>query len=134
MLLHAEYDTQTGDIERGSGTHLQVDATSIWLLVLLQMAASGLHVITIDEVNFVKWFITLVEPTVVMGFGRRGNKINPWKSELNASSIGAWQNGAGSAEWTRFVWWCPWRGVTPLSMSCLMKLPRAPVTPRNPVA
>jgi phosphorylase kinase alpha/beta subunit len=55
--LHAKYDTQTGDIVVGDGEwgHLQVDATSLWLLMLAQMTASGLEIIdTIDEVNFVQ--------------------------------------------------------------------------------
>jgi phosphorylase kinase alpha/beta subunit len=35
--------------------HLQVDATSLFLLMLAQMTASGLHIIyTTDEVNFIQ--------------------------------------------------------------------------------
>ena len=54
--LHAKYGTHTGlavvgDDEWG---HLQIDATSIFLLMLEQMTASGLLIVfTQDEVDFV---------------------------------------------------------------------------------
>ena len=54
--LHAKYGTSTGlavvgDHEWG---HLQLDATSLFLLMMAQMIASGLRLIyTLDEVNFV---------------------------------------------------------------------------------
>lgn len=92
--LHAKYDTQTGDIVVGDGEwgHLQVDATSIWLLMLAQMTASGLHVIyTIDEVNFVQnlvYYIGRAYRTPDYGIWERGNKINHGNPELNASSVG----------------------------------------------
>jgi len=71
--LHAKYNTQTGDIVVGDGEwgHLQVDATSLWLLMLAQMTASGLEIIdTIDEVNF-------VDPTElqIMAFGSEGIRL-----------------------------------------------------------
>lgn len=92
--LHAKYDTQTGDIVVGDHEwgHLQVDATSIWLLMLAQMTASGLEIIdTIDEVNFVQnlvHYIGRAYRTPDYGIWERGNKINNAKAELNASSIG----------------------------------------------
>jgi phosphorylase kinase alpha/beta subunit len=92
--LHAKYDTQTGDIVVGDGEwgHLQVDATSLWLLMLAQMTASGLEIIdTIDEVNFVQnlvHYIGRAYRTPDYGIWERGNKINNAHPELNASSIG----------------------------------------------
>ncbi|NEQ21087.1 MAG: glycosyl hydrolase family 15 [Microcoleus sp. SIO2G3] len=92
--LHAKYNTQTGDIVVGDEEwgHLQVDATSLWLLMLAQMTASGLEIIdTIDEVNFVQnlvHYIGRAYRTPDYGIWERGNKINNAHPELNASSIG----------------------------------------------
>ncbi|MEG4070372.1 glycoside hydrolase family 15 protein [Microcoleus sp. Pol11C2] len=92
--LHAKYNTQTGDIVVGDDQwgHLQLDATSIFLLILAQMTASGLHVIfTIDEVNFVQnlvYYIGRAYRTPDYGIWERGHKINRGNAELNASSVG----------------------------------------------
>ncbi|KJH70400.1 glycoside hydrolase family 15 protein [Aliterella atlantica] len=92
--LHAKYNTQTGDIVVGDGDwgHLQLDATSIWLLMLAQMTASGLQIVyTIDEVNFIQnlvYYIGRAYRTPDYGIWERGNKINHGSSELNASSVG----------------------------------------------
>lgn len=92
--LHAKYNTQTGDIVVGDGEwgHLQLDATSIWLLMLAQMTASGLQIIyTLDEVNFVQnlvYYIGRTYRTPDYGIWERGNKINHGNAELNASSVG----------------------------------------------
>jgi phosphorylase kinase alpha/beta subunit len=92
--LHAKYDTRTGgevvgDAEWG---HLQIDATSLWLLMLGQMTASGLAIIfTIDEVNFVQnlvYYIGRAYRISDYGIWERGNKINRGDPELNASSVG----------------------------------------------
>ncbi|MGZ8195398.1 MAG: glycoside hydrolase family 15 protein, partial [Methylosarcina sp.] len=92
--LHAKYDTKTGfavvgDHEWG---HLQLDATSLFLLMLAQMTASGLRIVfTIDEVNFVQnlvHYISRTYRTPDYGIWERGNKINHGIAELNASSIG----------------------------------------------
>ncbi|MEM9244548.1 MAG: glycoside hydrolase family 15 protein [Cyanobacteria bacterium P01_F01_bin.153] len=92
--LHAKYGTDTGrpvvgDDEWG---HLQVDATSIFLLMLAQMTASGLRIVfTLDEVNFVQnlvYYIGRAYRTADYGIWERGNKLNHGKPELNASSIG----------------------------------------------
>jgi phosphorylase kinase alpha/beta subunit len=92
--LHAKYaldtaDTVVGDDEWG---HLQLDATSIYLLMLAQMTASGLQIIyTLDEVNFIQnlvYYIGRTYRTPDYGIWERGNKINHGKPELNASSIG----------------------------------------------
>ncbi|MBW4645935.1 MAG: glycoside hydrolase family 15 protein [Goleter apudmare HA4340-LM2] len=92
--LHAKYNTTTGDIVVGDDEwgHLQLDATSIFLLILSQMTASGLQIIyTIDEVNFVQnlvYYIGRAYRTPDYGIWERGNKINHGSAELNASSVG----------------------------------------------
>ncbi|MBW4554555.1 MAG: glycoside hydrolase family 15 protein [Trichormus sp. ATA11-4-KO1] len=92
--LHAKYNTATADIVVGDDEwgHLQLDATSIFLLMLAQMTASGLQIIyTIDEVNFVQnlvYYIGRAYRTPDFGIWERGNKINHGSAELNASSVG----------------------------------------------
>ena len=92
--LHAKYDTRTGNTVVGDHEwgHLQLDATSLWLLMLGQMTASGLSIIyTIDEVNFVQnlvYYIGRAYRTPDFGIWERGEKINHGGAELNASSIG----------------------------------------------
>ena len=92
--LHAKYDTATGNPVVGDGEwgHLQLDATSIFLLMLAQMTASGLQIIyTLDEVNFIQnlvYYIGRAYRTPDYGIWERGNKINHGKPELNASSVG----------------------------------------------
>ena len=92
--LHAKYDTKTGDCVVGDDEwgHLQLDATSLFLLMLAQMTASGLRIVfTIDEVNFVQnlvHYISRTYRTPDYGIWERGNKINHGIAELNASSIG----------------------------------------------
>ncbi|BAZ33063.1 phosphorylase kinase alphabeta [Cylindrospermum sp. NIES-4074] len=92
--LHAKYNTATGDIVVGDDEwgHLQLDATSIYLLMLAQMTAGGLSIIyTIDEVNFVQnlvYYIGRAYRTPDYGIWERGNKINHGSAELNASSVG----------------------------------------------
>ncbi|MGK7911206.1 MAG: glycoside hydrolase family 15 protein [Synechococcus sp.] len=92
--LHAKYDTATGDVVVGDTEwgHLQVDATSLFLLMLAQMTASGLRItFTLDEVNFVQnlvFYISKAYQTPDYGIWERGNKINHGTAELNASSVG----------------------------------------------
>jgi len=92
--LHAKYDTGTGDTVVGDDQwgHLQLDATSLFLLMLAQMTASGLQIVyTIDEVNFVQnlvYYIGRAYRTPDYGIWERGNKINHGNPELNASSVG----------------------------------------------
>jgi phosphorylase kinase alpha/beta subunit len=92
--LHAKYDTITGanvvgDMEWG---HLQIDATSVFLLTLTQMIASGLEVIwTQEEVCFVQNLVYYIERayrTPDYGIWERGAKSNSGNVELNASSLG----------------------------------------------
>ncbi|MFZ5536211.1 MAG: glycoside hydrolase family 15 protein [Pseudomonadota bacterium] len=92
--LHAKYDTRTGGEVVGDEAwgHLQLDATSIFLLMLAQMTASGLRIIfNQDEVDFVQnlvYYIGRAYSTPDYGIWERGNKINCGIRELNASSIG----------------------------------------------
>jgi phosphorylase kinase alpha/beta subunit len=92
--LHAKYDTNTGDVVVGDDEwgHLQLDATSIFLLMLSQMTASGLSIIfTLDEVNFIQnlvYYIGRAYRTPDYGIWERGDKVNRGNAELNASSIG----------------------------------------------
>nr|XP_038040308.1 phosphorylase b kinase regulatory subunit alpha, skeletal muscle isoform isoform X3 [Anas platyrhynchos] len=92
--LHAKYNTHTcatvvGDHEWG---HLQLDATSLYLLMLAQMTASGLHIIhSLDEVNFIQNLVFYIEAaykTADFGIWERGDKTNQGITELNASSVG----------------------------------------------
>ncbi len=92
--LHAKYDTETGNVAVGDREwgHLQIDATSFYLLMLAQMISSGLDIIwTEDEVNFVQNLIYYIERayrTPDFGIWERGAKSNRGAVELNASSIG----------------------------------------------
>lgn len=92
--LHAKYDTHTGDTVVGDDQwgHLQLDATSLFLLMLAQMTAAGLHIIfSLDEVNFIQnlvYYIGRTYRTPDYGIWERGAKINHGNPELNASSIG----------------------------------------------
>ncbi|KAM3111726.1 glycoside hydrolase family 15 protein [Phormidesmis sp. 146-33] len=92
--LHAKYDTDTGDVVVGDDEwgHLQLDATSIFLLMLAQMTSSGLAIVfTLDEVNFIQnlvYYIGRTYRTPDFGIWERGNKINHGNPELNASSVG----------------------------------------------
>ncbi|HTL89582.1 MAG TPA: glycoside hydrolase family 15 protein [Leptolyngbya sp.] len=92
--LHAKYDTATGATVVGDDEwgHLQLDATSVFLLILAQMTNSGLSIVyTYDEVNFVQnlvYYIGRTYRTPDYGIWERGNKINHGNPELNGSSVG----------------------------------------------
>lgn len=92
--LHAKYScrngqTVVGDEEWG---HLQIDAISLYLLILAQMTASGLQIIfSLDEVSFVQNLVFYIESAYCIpdyGIWERGDKTNHGLPELNASSIG----------------------------------------------
>lgn len=92
--LHAKYDTETGGTvvsDEGWG-HLQIDATSLYLLMLAQMTASGLEIIwTRDEADFIQNLVYYIERayrTPDFGIWERGAKSNHGRVELNASSLG----------------------------------------------
>ena len=92
--LHAKYDTATGlpVVADDAWGHLQIDATSVFLLMLAQMSASGLRIVcTYDEVDFVQnlvYYIASAYRTPDYGIWERGNKVNNGKTEINASSVG----------------------------------------------
>lgn len=92
--LHAKYDTATGlpVVADDAWGHLQIDATSIFLLMLAQMTASGLRIIrTFGEVDFIQnlvYYISSAYRIPDFGIWERGNKINNGKPEINASSVG----------------------------------------------
>uniref|UniRef100_A0A8C1A7D2 Phosphorylase b kinase regulatory subunit n=1 Tax=Cyprinus carpio carpio TaxID=630221 RepID=A0A8C1A7D2_CYPCA len=92
--LHAKYHTPTcatvvGDDQWG---HLQVDATSLYLLTLAQMTASGLRIISnLDEVAFIQNLVFYIEAAYKVadyGMWERGDKTNQGIPELNGSSVG----------------------------------------------
>ncbi|CAG5858485.1 unnamed protein product [Menidia menidia] len=92
--LHAKYDTSTcGTVVRDDEWgHLQVDATSIYLLMLAQMTASGLRIISnLDEVAFIQNLVFYIEAAYKVadyGMWERGDKTNQGIPELNGSSVG----------------------------------------------
>ncbi|XP_068210465.1 probable phosphorylase b kinase regulatory subunit alpha [Palaemon carinicauda] len=92
--LHAKYSSKTGQIVVGDGEwgHLQIDATSLFLLVLAQMTASGLQIVfNLDEVSFIQNLVFYIESAYCVpdyGVWERGDKTNHGLPELNASSIG----------------------------------------------
>ncbi|KAI9345534.1 glycosyl hydrolases family 15-domain-containing protein [Obelidium mucronatum] len=92
--LHAKFNTGTGDTVVGDREwgHLQIDATSLFLLTLAQMTAAGTLVIyTMDEVHFIQNLVFYIERayrTPDYGIWERGNKMNHGTPELNSSSIG----------------------------------------------
>ncbi|MDD2829483.1 MAG: glycoside hydrolase family 15 protein [Sulfuricurvum sp.] len=92
--LHAKYGTHTGlavvgDDEWG---HLQLDATSLYLLMMAQMIESGLNLIySTDEVDFVQNLVHYISRAYCVpdyGIWERGNKINHGATEINCSSVG----------------------------------------------
>lgn len=92
--LHAKYSSLTGQTVVGDSEwgHLQVDAISLYLLILAQMTASGLQIIfNLDEVAFIQNLVFYIESaycTPDYGIWERGDKTNHGLPELNASSIG----------------------------------------------
>ena len=92
--LHAKYGTKSGLAVVGDGEwgHLQLDATSLFLLMLAQMTASGLQIVyTPDEADFVQnlvHYISRAYCTPDYGIWERGDKINRGDAEINCSSVG----------------------------------------------
>ncbi|XP_071125391.1 probable phosphorylase b kinase regulatory subunit alpha isoform X5 [Mytilus edulis] len=92
--LHAKYCSLTGKTVVGDTQwgHLQIDATSLYLLMLAQITASGLQIVyTLDEVSFVQNLVFYIESayrTPDYGIWERGDKTNHGYPELNSSSIG----------------------------------------------
>lgn len=92
--LHAKYNSRTGHTCVGDSEwgHLQIDATSLFLLLLSQMTASGLQIVfTLEEVDFIQNLVFYIENAYRIadyGIWERGDKTNHGLPELNASSIG----------------------------------------------
>uniref|UniRef100_A0A8D9EGW8 Phosphorylase b kinase regulatory subunit n=1 Tax=Cacopsylla melanoneura TaxID=428564 RepID=A0A8D9EGW8_9HEMI len=92
--LHAKYHSATGDSVVGDKEwgHLQIDAISLYLLILAQMTASGLQIVfCLDEVAFIQNLVFYIESAYCIpdyGIWERGDKSNHGLPELNASSIG----------------------------------------------
>lgn len=94
--LHARFDLQTGmrldrPHEKQYG-HMQMDLVALYLLVLVEMIASGAKVIyTHHEVSFVQNLVFYIERTYRtpdFGMWERGTRYNNGKPELHASSLG----------------------------------------------
>ncbi|XP_063823530.1 probable phosphorylase b kinase regulatory subunit alpha isoform X1 [Ostrinia nubilalis] len=92
--LHAKYSSATGRtvVKDNEWGHLQIDAISLYLLILAQMTASGLQIVfSLDEVAFIQNLVFYIESaycTPDYGIWERGDKTNHGLPELNASSIG----------------------------------------------
>ncbi|ADZ92345.1 glycoside hydrolase family 15 protein [Marinomonas mediterranea] len=92
--LHAKYDTKTGleVVADDAWGHLQIDATSFYLLTLAQMTKAGSKLIyNREELNFIQnliYYISRTYRTPDYGIWERGNKVNNGKAEINASSVG----------------------------------------------
>ncbi|XP_059616317.1 probable phosphorylase b kinase regulatory subunit alpha isoform X3 [Phlebotomus argentipes] len=92
--LHAKYSSINGQtvVKDSDWGHLQIDAVSLYLLILAQMTASGLQIIfSLDEVAFIQNLVFYIESAYCIpdyGIWERGDKTNHGEPELNASSIG----------------------------------------------
>ncbi|KDR24269.1 probable phosphorylase b kinase regulatory subunit alpha isoform X2 [Zootermopsis nevadensis] len=92
--LHAKYSSSTGQavVRDDEWGHLQIDAVSLYLLILAQMTASGLQIVfNLDEVSFIQNLVFYIESAYCIpdyGIWERGDKTNHGLPELNASSIG----------------------------------------------
>ena len=92
--LHAKYDSSSGDpvVADDAWGHLQLDATSLFLLQLAQLTRGGCTVIqSRDEVDFIQnlvYYIARAYRTPDYGIWERGDKGNNGLPERNASSIG----------------------------------------------
>lgn len=92
--LHAKYDTASGDTvvpDDGWG-HLQIDATSLFLLQLAQLTRGGLTVLrSRHEADFIQnliYYVARAYRVPDYGIWERGDKGNHGLPERNASSIG----------------------------------------------
>ncbi|MFL0777113.1 MAG: glycoside hydrolase family 15 protein, partial [Prochlorococcus sp.] len=92
--LHAKYDTGTGEpvVADDAWGHLQLDATSVFLLQLAQLTRAGLSVVqSRHETDFVQnlvYYIARAYRVADYGIWERGDKGNHGLPERNASSIG----------------------------------------------
>ncbi len=92
--LHAKYETATGRpiVADDQWGHLQLDATSLYLLTLAQMIAGGIDLIWSPvEVAFIQnliYYIGRAYRTPDYGIWERGHKMNRGHREINSSSVG----------------------------------------------
>ena len=92
--LHAKYDSASGDpvVADDAWGHLQLDATSLFLLQLAQLTRGGCTVIhSRDEADFIQnlvFYVARAYRTPDYGIWERGDKGNHGLPERNASSIG----------------------------------------------
>ena len=92
--LHAKYDSSSGDpvVADDAWGHLQIDATSLFLLQVAQLTRGGCIVIrSRDEVDFIQnlvHYVARAYRTKDYGIWERGDKGNHGLPERNASSIG----------------------------------------------
>ncbi|NJR20136.1 MAG: hypothetical protein HC777_00575 [Hyphomonadaceae bacterium] len=92
--LHAKYDADTGKpvVEDDGWGHLQIDATSLFVLFLAQMTAAGLKIVQDrTELDFVQNLVHYISPAYRIadyGIWERGRKSNDGVVEINASSVG----------------------------------------------
>jgi phosphorylase kinase alpha/beta subunit len=92
--LHAKYDARDGSAVVGDAGwgHLQIDATSLFVLMLAQMHAAGLKLVeTATEAAFVQNLVHYIGAAYRIadyGIWERGRKTNDGSVEINASSVG----------------------------------------------
>jgi phosphorylase kinase alpha/beta subunit len=92
--LHAKYETATGRpvVADDQWGHLQLDATSLYLLTMAQMIAGGFDLIwSSAEVAFIQnliYYIGRAYRTPDYGIWERGHKMNRGNREINSSSVG----------------------------------------------
>jgi phosphorylase kinase alpha/beta subunit len=92
--LHAKYDADTGEpvVEDDRWGHLQIDATSLFILFVAQMSAAGLQIIqSRAELDFIQNVVHYISPAYRIadyGIWERGRKTNDGVVEINASSVG----------------------------------------------
>jgi phosphorylase kinase alpha/beta subunit len=92
--LHAKYETATGRpvVADDQWGHLQLDATSLYLLSMAQMIAGGFDLVwSPAEVAFIQnliYYIGRAYRTPDYGIWERGHKMNRGNREINSSSVG----------------------------------------------
>ena len=92
--IHAKFDTGTGEpvVPDDGWGHLQLDATSLFLLQLAQLTRSGLVVVqSSHERDFIQnltYYVARAYRVADYGIWERGDKGNHGLPERNASSIG----------------------------------------------
>lgn len=80
--LHAKYSSRNGQtvVKDNEWGHLQIDAISLYLLILGQMTASGLQIIfSLDEVAFVQNLVFYIESAYcIPDYGIWERKLAPF--------------------------------------------------------